>query len=154
MPRLAISSAASLSFSCRQTLATVRAIATKLVGVARRTLRSNAHSQRLWSCSSAADPDASWPLYPLDPATTYVNVGFWSSVALPHGVDPDDGRVNRRIEQVVSDLGGRKSLYSTAFYGREEFARLYGGATYEALRASYDPAGRLPDLWTKTVGRG
>ncbi len=109
----------------------------------------------VWVCPlRQRDPDATWPLYPLDPATTYVNVGFWSSVALPHGVDPDDGRVNRRIEQVVSDLGGRKSLYSTAFYGREEFARLYGGATYEALRAAYDPGGRLPDLWTKTVGRG
>ena len=109
----------------------------------------------VWVCPlRQRDPDARWPLYELDPGTTYVNVGFWSTVAVPFGVDPADGRVNRRIEQVVTDLGGRKSLYSTAFYDRDEFARLYGGSTYERLRAAYDPGGRLPDLWTKTVGRG
>ena len=109
----------------------------------------------VWVCPlRQRDPQARWPLYELDPATTYVNVGFWSTVPVPPGVDPADGRVNRRIERVVTELGGRKSLYSTAFYDREEFARLYGGDTYERLRAEYDPAGRLPDMWTKTVGRG
>ena len=62
--------------------------------------------------------------------------------------------MNRRIEQVVTELHGRKSLYSTAFYDRDEFGRLYGGDTYARLRAEYDPDGRLPDMWTKTVGRG
>ena len=42
------------SRSCRQTLATVRAMATRLVGVASSTRRSNAHSQSPASCSSAA----------------------------------------------------------------------------------------------------
>jgi len=109
----------------------------------------------VWVCPlRQRDPDARWPLYQLDPATTYVNVGFWSTVALPPGVDPAAGRVNRRIEQVVTSLGGRKSLYSTAFYDREEFAHLYGGSEYARLRAAYDPEGRLADMWTKTVGRG
>ncbi|MFN8169691.1 MAG: FAD-binding oxidoreductase [Candidatus Nanopelagicales bacterium] len=108
----------------------------------------------VWVCPlRQRDPDAHWPLYPLDPGTTYVNVGFWSTVAVPHGVDPGEGRVNRRIEDVVRDLGGHKSLYSTAYYGRDEFARLYGGETYERLRAAYDPEGRLADMWSKTVGR-
>jgi FAD/FMN-containing dehydrogenase len=109
----------------------------------------------VWVCPlRVRDPEVRWPLYALDPATTYVNVGFWSTVAVPPGVDPAEGRVNRRIEAVVTDLGGRKSLYSTAFYDRGEFARLYGGTTYDRLRASYDPEGRLPDMWGKTVGRG
>jgi FAD/FMN-containing dehydrogenase len=109
----------------------------------------------VWVCPlRQRDPAAMWPLYPLDPATTYVNVGFWSTVPLPDGVDPEEGRVNRAIEAEVTRLGGKKSLYSTAFYSREEFARLYGGQDYERLRATYDPAGRLPDMWTKTVGRG
>jgi FAD/FMN-containing dehydrogenase len=108
----------------------------------------------VWVCPlRKRDPHASWPLYELDAATTYVNVGFWSTVAVPPGVDPHEGRVNRRIEQVVTDLGGHKSLYSTAFYDRDEFARLYGGMRYERLRGGYDPQGRLPDMWTKTVGR-
>jgi len=109
----------------------------------------------VWVCPlRQRDAGARWPLYQLDPATTYVNVGFWSTVEVPRGVDPADGRVNRRIEQVVTDLGGRKSLYSTAFYDRDEFGRLYGGVSYERLRASYDPDSRLADMWTKTVGRG
>ncbi len=109
----------------------------------------------VWVCPlRGRDAETRWPLYELDPATTYVNVGFWSTVPVPPGVDPGEGRVNRRIEKVVTDLGGRKSLYSTAFYDRDEFARLYGGATYETLRSAYDPQGRLPDMWTKTVARG
>jgi FAD/FMN-containing dehydrogenase len=108
----------------------------------------------VWVCPlRQRDPDAVWPLYPLDPDVTYVNVGFWSTVAVPPGVDPAEGRVNRRIEAVVRDLGGHKSLYSTAYYDREEFGRLYGGETYERLRAAYDPQQRLADMWSKTVGR-
>lgn len=109
----------------------------------------------VWVCPlRQRDADARWPLYELDPATTYVNVGFWSTVPLPAGVDPEEGRVNRLIEREVTRLGGKKSLYSTAFYDRDEFARIYGGGAYERLRSAYDPAGRLPDMWTKTVGRG
>ena len=109
----------------------------------------------IWVCPlRQRDPQARWPLYELDPTTTYVNVGFWSTVALPPGASPADGRINRRVEQVVTGLGGRKSLYSTAFYDRDEFATLYGGPDYAQLRKAYDPDERLADMWTKTVGRG
>ena len=109
----------------------------------------------VWVCPlRTRDSSRTWPLYELDGGTTYVNVGFWSTVAVPFDVDPAEGRVNRRIEQVVTELHGRKSLYSTGFYDRDEFGRLYGGDTYARLRAEYDPDGRLPDMWTKTVGRG
>ena len=108
----------------------------------------------VWLCPlRQRDPSRRWPLYELDPTTTYVNVGFWSTVAVPPGVDPAEGRVNRRIEQVVSELGGRKSLYSTAFYARDEFDRLYGRDAYQLLRKRYDPEGRLVDMYDKTVGR-
>jgi FAD/FMN-containing dehydrogenase len=108
----------------------------------------------IWLCPlRQRDPRRQWPLYRLDPGTTYVNVGFWSTVPLPHGVDPAEGRINRRIEQVVSELGGRKSLYSTAFYDREEFDKLYGGDEYQLLRQRYDPDGRLLQMYDKTVGR-
>ncbi|MHC1557679.1 FAD-binding oxidoreductase [Actinomycetospora sp. C-140] len=90
-----------------------------------------------------------WPLYPLDPDLTYVNVGFWSDAELAPGQAPDHH--NRRIEQVLLGMGGHKSLYSTSSYPREEFDALYGGATYGELKARYDPDGRLPDLYTKTV---
>jgi FAD/FMN-containing dehydrogenase len=97
------------------------------------------------------DPDATWDLYALDPATLYVNVGFWSTAPLPAG--ERDGFHNRAIEEKVSELGGRKSLYSTAFYPKEEFWSIYGGGAYELLKKTYDPDGRLLDLYAKTVQR-
>ena len=108
----------------------------------------------IWVCPlQQRDPHARWPLYEFDPSVLYVNVGFWSTVALPEGVDPGEGRVNRRIEQVVTDLDGRKSLYSTAFYDRETFWSIYGGQDYIGLKENYDPQGRLKDLYAKVVER-
>ena len=108
--------------------------------------------QPIWLCPlRQRDPTATWDLYPLDPAATYVNVGFWSAAALPPG--HGDGWHNRAIEKKVSQLGGRKSLYSTAFYPAEEFWEIYGGGAYEGLKKIYDPSGRLLDLYAKTVQR-
>jgi FAD/FMN-containing dehydrogenase len=92
-----------------------------------------------------------WPLYELDPDTTYVNVGFWSSVELAPGEDPGAGRVNRAIEAEVTRLHGRKSLYSTAFYERDEFYRIYGAGRYQELKDRYDPSERLTGLFEKCV---
>lgn len=108
----------------------------------------------IWVCPlQQRDPNAHWPLYEFDAKTLYVNVGFWSTVPLPEGVDPDEGRVNRRIEDVVSELDGRKSLYSTAFYDRDTFWSIYGGNEYERLKKEYDPNGRLLGLYEKVVER-
>jgi len=97
------------------------------------------------------DPAARWPLYEFDPKVTYVNVGFWSSVPVRDGARPADGTVNRMIEAKVTELEGRKSLYSTAFYDRSTFWSIYGGMQYPALKARYDPAGRLLGLYEKVV---
>ena len=91
----------------------------------------------------------SWPLYPLNPEIRYVNVGFWSTVALPPG--REDGYHNRLIEDEVTRLDGHKSLYSTAFYPPEEFWRLYNGPLYRKVKDAYDPGGRLLDLYDKCV---
>ena len=90
-----------------------------------------------------------WPLYPLEPGTTYVNVGFWSDALLHEGMAPDHH--NRLIERKLMELDGHKSLYSTSSYTPEEFDALYGGEAYRRLKTRYDPAGRLPDLYTKCV---
>jgi FAD/FMN-containing dehydrogenase len=109
----------------------------------------------VWLCPiKLRDPvkshnSGTWPLYPMDPATLYVNVGFWATVPLAPG-EPA-GTHNRLIEQVVTDLGGHKSLYSESFYEREDFWRLYNGTRYRALKREFDPDGRLPDLYDKCV---
>jgi len=55
---------------------------------------------------------------------------------------------------VVDELGGRKSLYSTSYYERDEFWRLYNGPAYAALKEAYDGDGRLLDLYEKCVEGG
>ncbi len=80
-----------------------------------------------------------------------MNFGFWGRVERRPG--ERDGDRNRLIERLVSDLGGHKSLYSTAFYEREEFRELYGGEEYEELKRAYDPDRRLLDLYEKCVKR-
>ena len=101
----------------------------------------------MWLCPVRfAEP---WPLYPMAPGQTYVNVGFWATV--PGGATA--GATNRRIEQQVRALGGAKSLYSDAYYSREEFDELYGGAEYRRVKKSHDPDGRLLDLYAKAVRR-
>ncbi|WP_235530600.1 FAD-binding oxidoreductase [Phycicoccus sp. Root563] len=102
----------------------------------------------IWLCPVRSS--GSWPLYPLRPGETYVNVGFWSSVPR----DPDDpGATNRLIEAKVTELDGHKSLYSDSYYDEGEFWQHYGGATYAALKARYDPRSRLLDLYSKAVRR-
>jgi FAD/FMN-containing dehydrogenase len=106
----------------------------------------------LWLCPlRQRDPTATWELCALDPETTYVNFGFWSTV--PVGDGEPVGACNRRIERVVEALAGRKALYSTSFYEREEFWRLYNGPAYAELKAAYDGEHRLLDLYDKCVER-
>jgi FAD/FMN-containing dehydrogenase len=104
----------------------------------------------VWMCPlRQRDPARRWDLYALDPSTLYVNFGFWSTVPLADG--ESDGTHNRVVERLVADLGGRKSLYSSAYYEEDEFWRTYGGETYRVLKKEYDPDDRLLDLYSKCV---
>lgn len=103
----------------------------------------------IWLCPLRLRDERTWPLYPIQPHHTYVNVGFWSSV--PMG--PEPGHTNRMIERKVSELDGHKSLYSDAFYSPEEFDSLYGGETYRTVKKIYDPDSRFLDLYAKAVRR-
>ena len=112
----------------------------------------------VWLCPIQLRPHAreqagvqTWPLYPLEPGQLYVNVGFWSTVAIEPG--RQDGDVNRAIEHEVDAVGGHKSLYSDAYYTRVDFAARYGGDTYAGVKQRYDPKGRLLDLYDKAVRR-
>lgn len=93
-----------------------------------------------------------WPLYPLNVETTWINLGFWSSVPVDQlGPDAGEGAFNKLIESRIAELSGHKSLYSEAFYTREQFEELYGGQIPGLLKHKFDPAGRFPGLYEKTV---
>jgi FAD/FMN-containing dehydrogenase len=110
----------------------------------------------VWLCPLRQAPGAGrpgdddrWPLYPLAPGQLYVNFGFWSSCPLEPGMDK--AHHNRWVEAEVDRLGGRKSLYSTAFYDEDTFWSMYNGAAYDKLKDRYDPGRRLLDLYAKCV---
>lgn len=107
----------------------------------------NVGMRPVWICPLRTQQP--WPTYPLKPGEVYVNLGFWGTVEVP--ADSPPGAVNRRIEAEVQRLGGHKSLYSEAFYTREDFDQLYDTAGLDKLRAQYDPAQRLSSLYDKTV---
>ncbi|MBM0259511.1 FAD-binding oxidoreductase [Micromonospora sp. 4G55] len=122
-----------------------------------RWFAANVGMNPVWLCPlrlrEPAGPGSarSWPLYPLRPGQTYVNIGFWGSVPIAEGAA--DGDVNRSIERAVSDMGGHKSLYSDAYFDRAAFDRLYGGETWRAVKDRYDPDHRLTGLYEKAVAR-
>ena len=103
----------------------------------------------IWLCPLRLRDHEGWPLYPIRPDRTYVNIGFWSSV--PAG--DTEGATNRTIEAKVNALDGHKSLYSDSFYTRDEFDQLYGGEAYNTVKKTYDPDSRLLDLYAKAVQR-
>jgi FAD/FMN-containing dehydrogenase len=109
----------------------------------------NVPIQPVWLCPLRLRDDEQWPLYPIRPGETYVNVGFWSTVP----IGATEGEMNRRVERTVTELDGHKSLYSDAYYGRQEFDELYGGGVYRAVKQRYDPDSRLLDLYAKAVQR-
>ncbi|OBF39645.1 FAD-linked oxidase [Mycobacterium sp. ACS1612] len=110
---------------------------------------ANVPIEPVWLCPLRLRDEGGWPLYPLRPHHTYVNVGFWSSVP----VGPTEGYTNRLIERKVSSLEGHKSLYSDAYYSHDEFDELYGGEAYKTVKKTYDPDSRLLDLYAKAVQR-
>lgn len=106
----------------------------------------------IWVCPVRAPlPQAPFTLFPLNPGTRYVNFGFWDVVQSrePHGAD----HFNRLVEHELMRLGGLKSLYSESYFTPEEFGQAYAMAQYQALKAKYDPAGRMLDLYEKCVLR-
>ncbi|GAA1621887.1 FAD-binding oxidoreductase [Kribbella alba] len=107
----------------------------------------------VWLCPlRLRDPAGeAWPLYPLKPGETYINVGFWGTVPIAPGAA--DGDVNRRIEAAVADFDGHKSLYSDAYYDRDTFDQLYNVPALQEVKDRYDPDARLTGLYEKAVTR-
>jgi FAD/FMN-containing dehydrogenase len=104
----------------------------------------------VWICPLRTGPDADrFVLYPTAPGALLVNFGFWDVVRTREA--HERGHFNRRVEAMVAELRGIKSLYSDSYYTREAFEATYGGAAYRALKQRYDPEGAFPRLYEKCV---
>lgn len=87
----------------------------------------------------------------MQPDRLYINFGFWD--AIREKTERPPGYYNRKIEAKVAELGGLKSLYSDVYYPPDAFWQPFDGEAYRRLKQRYDPAGRLSDLYEKTVLR-
>lgn len=104
----------------------------------------------IWICPAMAYRDSAvYPLFETDPQKLYINFGFWGGVESPRRAD----YCNRLIEEMVTALGGKKSLYSDSCFREEEFWSHYNEPAYRALKRRYDPDGFFPDLYEKCVRR-
>lgn len=98
----------------------------------------------LWLCPIL--PDRHSPFLSLDiNANMAINVGAWALLNLP---EDQMIELNRKIEQEVEKLDGKKCLYGHCFYTEEEFWTLYDKSKYDRLRAKYR-AETLPDIYSK-----
>jgi FAD/FMN-containing dehydrogenase len=102
----------------------------------------------VWVCPFVVTTDRH-PLYRLRTDTPYVNFGFWDRV---RSREPD-GHYNAVVERLVAAHDGKKSLYSRSTFDAATFWSLYDRRAYDTLKREYDPAGRFPGLYEKTVGR-
>lgn len=79
-------------------------------------------------------------------ATALMNFGIWGPSAAR---DPGNFVAqNRRLEQKVQSLRGKKWLYAHAYYTEDEFWAIYNKPAYDALRRKYH-AEYLPTLYDK-----
>ena len=103
-----------------------------------------------WICPvRPLEAAGNWTLYTMKPGALYLNFGFWGSVRTTSDRPP--GHFNVRIEGIVQELGGRKSLYSQSFFTEDEFWRIYNGEAYRKIKSKYDPRGAFVNLHQKTV---
>lgn len=106
----------------------------------------------IWICPVGTGMNSDrFPLFPMNPESTYINFGFWDSVK--SRVKHPPGYLNRKIETKTAELGGIKSLYSDAYFEEEEFWNIYHSDTYWALKERYDPNDKFLNLYEKCVLR-
>ncbi|MFB6265009.1 MAG: FAD-binding protein [Bradymonadaceae bacterium] len=101
----------------------------------------------LWYCPVKKEDEEKAFLSPAAIDTEIaVNVGVWGPV--PEGEEFYE--VNRELERVATDLGGRKILYSQQFYPEGEFWEKFDADRYQRLRERCDAEDVFDDMWQKT----
>lgn len=101
----------------------------------------------LWLCPLKTDMLNSLAPNHLN-AKLVVNVGVWGKFRRPYD---DFVAENRKMEQVINKLGGRKVLYAHTYYSRADFWKNYDKQDYEKLRNTYQAPTVFPEIYDKVV---
>merc|ERR1711957_224529 len=79
-----------------------------------------------------------------------INIGIWGRVN-----DRQGAQYSAALERRANDVGGKKMLYSSNYYNREEWDAIFDkGGAYSQMRVRWDAEGRFPHLFDKTCGGG
>jgi len=104
----------------------------------------------IWVCPfSSFDKKTIYPLFRNNPKKRYVDFGFWDFVK----TNKEPGFYNKKIEKTVAKLKGLKSLYSSSYYDKKTFWKLYNGKHYFKIKKKYDKERAFKDLYEKCVLR-
>ncbi|KAF3932005.1 hypothetical protein ABW20_dc0103455 [Dactylellina cionopaga] len=77
-----------------------------------------------------------------------LNFGVWGPAGAKSKSVQSFIDMNRRLEQKVDNLGGKKWLYAQTYYTEDEFWDIYNKTEYDALRVKYH-ATYLPSVFDK-----
>lgn len=109
---------------------------------------SSPFSPRIMS-PPAAEEDVDSSATGGDPQTMMLSFGVWGAGPLLQGGSHEDFvAANRRLEEKVHSLGGKKWLYAHTYYTEDEFWKVYDKPAYDKLREKYD-ATHLLDVYQK-----
>lgn len=56
---------------------------------------------------------------------------------------------NKKIDELIDDVGGIKTFYSDVLYSKAYMHDRYNGRTYNEMKSKYDSVGRFPNLFEK-----
>lgn len=119
----------------------LRVVPSSRIGKIKLTRPGQPQTVPIWLCPVKGTAS---PLMPMDHDALYINFGFWDALEGPETKGGmATGRINRALETLCTQLGGKKTLYSSTFWSEEEFYQLYNGEVYKRLKERYDPTGRL-----------
>lgn len=103
----------------------------------------------VWICPTKAYNHHKFPLFETNPRKLYVDFGFWDFIETKKQI----GYYNKLIEKKVEKLKGKKSLYSSSYYDKKEFRKIFNGKYYDKVKKKYDPDKRFLTLYEKCVLR-
>lgn len=117
-------------------------------------LRSRFGLEKLWLCpvQSTTTPQLMSPNFVTAEDKGFINFGVWMHKPSWQPGTPHARRATREIEQKVSDLGGRKMLYSLSHYSPKQWESIYDVHGYRKLKQEWDPNHAWDDIYEK-VGR-
>jgi delta24-sterol reductase len=101
----------------------------------------------LWLCPLKVDPQHN--LSPTNiQSELVINVGIWGELKKDY-----QGFVaeNKKMEHMLSKLGGRKVLYAHTYYSENEFWQNYDRKLYDDVRSKYEAPILFPDIYKKVV---